>query len=81
MATRTDRAPRAEQPGYRMEELGDRVAGERPTSSAGASRRPVANVLLYGEDAAAPASPKNHLLSSGPAQEFDLRSGSLQPSP
>jgi hypothetical protein len=28
MATQTDRAPLAEQPGYRMEELGDRVAGE-----------------------------------------------------
>jgi hypothetical protein len=28
MATRTDQAPRTEQPGYRTEELGDRVAGE-----------------------------------------------------
>ena len=28
MATQTDRAPRTEQPGYRMEALGDRFAGE-----------------------------------------------------
>ena len=124
MATRTDQAPRTEQPGYRMEELGDRVAGEHDetkwallTTEFWAMVALIAAVLIaaavsdslddirawtlvtvigaayivsrgiakagsdvpFCEDAAAAVRPKDHLLTSGPAQELTFGSGPLEP--